>query len=174
MRHFSYGCKQVFSGDRWALTGEAGLFLDPFYSPGSDFIAMSNTYICDLIEKDRAGQPFAPYAAIYQQLYFSFYENTLTLYQDQYPLVRRCAGHAAQGDLGLHVLLGAAGAAVLRRAAHRRSRCSGACAMRSCRAATLNLAMQALLREWGERNTAPLAPDAPLPQPVRASTGSTR
>jgi flavin-dependent dehydrogenase len=23
-RHFSYGCKQVFSGDRWALTGEAG------------------------------------------------------------------------------------------------------------------------------------------------------
>ena len=50
-------------GDRWALTGEAGLFLDPFYSPGSDFIAISNTYICDLIEKDRAGQSFAPYAS---------------------------------------------------------------------------------------------------------------
>ena len=62
LRDFSYGCKQVFSADRWALTGEAGLFLDPFYSPGSDFIAISNTYICDLIEKDRAGQPFAPYA----------------------------------------------------------------------------------------------------------------
>ena len=62
------------------------MFLDPFYSPGSDFIAISNTYICDLIGKDRAGQPFAPYAEIYQQLYFSFYENTLTLYQDQYPL----------------------------------------------------------------------------------------
>ena len=54
LRHFSYDCKQVFSGDRWALTGEAGLFLDPFYSPGSDFIAMSNTFISDLIEKDRA------------------------------------------------------------------------------------------------------------------------
>ena len=39
LRNFSYGCKQVFSGRRWALTGEAGLFLDPFYSPGSDFIA---------------------------------------------------------------------------------------------------------------------------------------
>jgi len=86
LRHFSYGCKQVFSGDRWALTGEAGLFLDPYYSPGSDFIAMSNTFICDLIGKDRARKPFAPYAEIYQQLYFSFYENTLTLYQDQYPL----------------------------------------------------------------------------------------
>src|SRR3546814_10603050 len=29
LRHFSHGCRQVF-GNRWALTGEAGLFLDPF------------------------------------------------------------------------------------------------------------------------------------------------
>ena len=49
LRNFSYGCKQVFSGERWALTGEAGLFLDPFYSPGSDFIAIANTYICELV-----------------------------------------------------------------------------------------------------------------------------
>ena len=42
---FSYGCKQVYSGaDRWCLVGEAGAFLDPFYSPGSDFIAMANTF----------------------------------------------------------------------------------------------------------------------------------
>ena len=85
-RNFSYGCKQVFSADRWALTGEAGVFLDPFYSPGSDFIAIANTYICDLIAHDRKGDSLAPYARIYQQLYFSFYRNTLSLYQDQYPL----------------------------------------------------------------------------------------
>jgi flavin-dependent dehydrogenase len=48
-KRFSYGCKQVFSAQRWALTGEAGLFLDPFYSPGSDFIAIGNTYITELI-----------------------------------------------------------------------------------------------------------------------------
>ncbi|MET0289016.1 MAG: NAD(P)/FAD-dependent oxidoreductase [Pseudoxanthomonas sp.] len=86
LRNFSYGCKQVFSADRWALTGEAGLFLDPFYSPGSDFIAISNSYICELIGRDRAGKSFAPHAELYQQLYFSFYENTLTLYQDQYAI----------------------------------------------------------------------------------------
>ena len=86
LRSFSHGCKRVFSGDRWALTGEAGVFLDPFYSPGSDFIAISNTYICELIAHDRAGTPVAPYAAIYEQLYFSFYRNTLSLYRDQYPL----------------------------------------------------------------------------------------
>lgn len=86
LRGFSYGCRQVFSGDRWALTGEAGVFLDPFYSPGSDFIAIANTYICELIGHDRAGQPLAPYARLYEQLYFSFYENTLSLYHGQYAI----------------------------------------------------------------------------------------
>jgi hypothetical protein len=42
----------VFSARRWALTGEAGLFLDPFYSPGTDFIAISNTYITELVARD--------------------------------------------------------------------------------------------------------------------------
>lgn len=85
-RKFSYGCKQVFSSARWALTGDAGLFLDPFYSPGSDFIAISNTYITDLITRDRANQPLDAHAQIYDQIYHSFYENTLALYQDQYGL----------------------------------------------------------------------------------------
>jgi flavin-dependent dehydrogenase len=86
LRGFSYGCSRVFSGDRWALTGEAGVFLDPFYSPGSDFIAIANTYIVELVALDRAAQPLGPYARIFEQLFFSFYENTLTLYRDQYPM----------------------------------------------------------------------------------------
>ncbi|MGZ5276479.1 MAG: NAD(P)/FAD-dependent oxidoreductase [Caldimonas sp.] len=85
-RRFSYGCKQVFSGDRWALTGEAGLFLDPFYSPGSDFIAIANTYICELVGRDRAGRPLDAHAAIYDQIFHSFYESTLALYTDQYAI----------------------------------------------------------------------------------------
>ena len=85
-RNFSYGCKQVFSGQRWALTGDAGLFLDPFYSPGSDFIGIANTYICELVERDRAGRPLAAHAQIYDQIYHSFYESTLALYTDQYAI----------------------------------------------------------------------------------------
>jgi flavin-dependent dehydrogenase len=85
-KHFSYGCKQVFSADRWALTGEAGLFLDPFYSPGSDFIAIGNTYICELIARDRAGQSLNAHAQLYDQIYHSFYESTLALYTGQYPM----------------------------------------------------------------------------------------
>jgi flavin-dependent dehydrogenase len=86
LRNVSYGCKQVFSADRWALTGEAGLFLDPFYSPGSDFIGIANTYITELIARDVRGEPLAAHAAIYQDLYFSFYRNMLSLYRDQYAL----------------------------------------------------------------------------------------
>ena len=86
LRHFSHGCKQVFSPDRWALTGDAGLFLDPFYSPGSDYIAIGNTYITALIGRDSRGERFAREARLYEQLYFSFYRNMLTLYQGQYPM----------------------------------------------------------------------------------------
>lgn len=86
LRGFSYGCKQVFSGSRWASTGEAGVFLDPFYSPGSDFIAIANTYITELIARDRAGEPVAPYARLFGQLYLSFYRSTLALYVDQYSI----------------------------------------------------------------------------------------
>ncbi len=85
-RKFSYGCKQVFSPNRWALTGEAGLFLDPFYSPGSDFIGIGNTYITELIAMDRAGRPLGAHAQLFDQIYHSFYENTLALYTDQYPI----------------------------------------------------------------------------------------
>ena len=63
-----------------------GLFLDPFYSPGSDFIAIANTYICELIARDRAGQPLDAHAQLYDQIFHSFYESTLALYTDQYPI----------------------------------------------------------------------------------------
>jgi flavin-dependent dehydrogenase len=86
LRRFSYGCKQLFSGERWALTGEAGLFLDPFYSPGSDFIAIANTYICELVARDRAGLGLEAHSAVFDQIFRSFYESTLALYEGQYAI----------------------------------------------------------------------------------------
>lgn len=86
LRQFSHGCRAVYSGERWALTGEAGVFLDPFYSPGSDFIAMSNSYITDLVVRDLAGESIARRARLYERSYFSFYQSSLALYLGQYPL----------------------------------------------------------------------------------------
>ncbi len=166
LRHFSYACKQVFSADRWALTGEAGLFLDPFYSPGSDFIAMSNTYICDLIEKERAGEPFAPYASIYQQLYFSFYENTLTLYQDQYPLF----GDAQVMPVKViwdYTFYWALLAPLFFDQRMTDIALLGRLRPQFTRGSALNIALQALLREWGERNLAvPVAAERLFDQPM--------
>ncbi|MFO1266699.1 MAG: halogenase, partial [Rubrivivax sp.] len=84
LRHFSHDCAQVFSAERWALAGEAGRFLDPFYSPGSDFIGIGNTYITELVARDRAGLPLAAHAQVYEQIFKSFYDSTMALYAGQY------------------------------------------------------------------------------------------
>lgn len=54
--NYSYGCERVYSPDRWCITGVAGVFLDPLYSPGSDFIALSNSFITDLVVRDLTGE----------------------------------------------------------------------------------------------------------------------
>ncbi len=49
-RGFSHDCARTIDPARWALSGEAGRFSDPLYSPGSDLIAIYNTLIVDAIE----------------------------------------------------------------------------------------------------------------------------
>jgi flavin-dependent dehydrogenase len=51
LRNYSYSSDRVFSADRWACTGEAAVFPDPFYSPGSNLIGYSNSIITQLIAK---------------------------------------------------------------------------------------------------------------------------
>lgn len=85
LKHFSHDCRQLWSNDRWALTGEAGVFADPYYSPGTDFIAISNTFICDLITRNRSGSTRQLDCAVYQAMYKSFFGSTMSLYEQQYP-----------------------------------------------------------------------------------------
>jgi hypothetical protein len=55
LKEYSYGCSQTISPHRWALSGFAGRFTDPLYSPGSDFISLHNTLIVDaILTNDRA------------------------------------------------------------------------------------------------------------------------
>ena len=86
MKNLAKGSRQVFSADRWALVGEAGVFLDPFYSPGSDFIAIGNTMVCKLIEEDLAGHPLEHLAPTLQSVFLTLFQNNLVTYRDQYPL----------------------------------------------------------------------------------------
>ncbi|MBV7329453.1 NAD(P)/FAD-dependent oxidoreductase [Chloroflexi bacterium TSY] len=87
LRHYAHDCQQVFSQQRWCLTGEAGVFVDPFYSPGTDFIGISNTLITTLILKDRQGQPIDQDAELYNRLYLDTFHSFLCTYAGQYPLM---------------------------------------------------------------------------------------
>ena len=88
LRHFAHSCKQVFSADRWALTGVSGVFLDPLYSPGSDFIALANNYITDLIGRDMAGDPsWADRAGRADAAFLRLFRNALPTWRDQYGLM---------------------------------------------------------------------------------------
>lgn len=85
LRHFSYGTKQAFDGrDRWALVGEAGPFLDPFYSPGSDYIAMANTFTTDLVTRELDGEDVTERAKAHDDFYLNAYRMHLALYDGQY------------------------------------------------------------------------------------------
>lgn len=84
IKRYAVECKQVFSADRWGITGEAGFFHDPFYSPGSDFIAFSNTFLTDLIDRDLNGKGIRVRAFSYDRIFKRFYYGTATAYQDQY------------------------------------------------------------------------------------------
>ena len=55
LREYSHTIGRGWSSDRWALCGEAGAFVDPLYSPGTDFIAYANTFTAELIRTDLEG-----------------------------------------------------------------------------------------------------------------------
>jgi flavin-dependent dehydrogenase len=87
LQEFAYGCSRVYSAARWALIGEAGLFTDPFYSPGSDFIAIGNDYTADLIERECAGEDVERRVEQYNATYLRLYDAFLRLYEGQYSIM---------------------------------------------------------------------------------------
>lgn len=86
VKHIAHSCKQVYSADRWAITGEAGVFLDPLYSPGIDYIAMANMQITKLIEMDLDGEAINLAAPRFQGLFLQLFHDNLRTYENQYPL----------------------------------------------------------------------------------------
>jgi flavin-dependent dehydrogenase len=72
LRNYSYSSSRIFSEDRWGCTGEAALFPDPFYSPGSNLIGMSNSILSKLISDDLAtGRVSADRIDFYNQFVIS-------------------------------------------------------------------------------------------------------
>jgi flavin-dependent dehydrogenase len=84
---FSYDAQQTISPRRWAISGEAGRFSDPLYSPGSDLIAIYNTLIVDAIET-RDQSRFQAKCEFYEQIMRVAYES----YVPSFMLSYNCLG----------------------------------------------------------------------------------
>lgn len=84
IRDYSHECTQMFSEEGWGVTGESGVFADPFYSPGSDFIAFNNTFLTRLISDASRGENIQFQARLFERLNQSFFDSTLSLYAGEY------------------------------------------------------------------------------------------
>jgi flavin-dependent dehydrogenase len=87
IKHYAHKCSRVLSGDRWAITGDAGVFIDPLYSPGSDFVAIQNSFISDVISRDLQGERFVGRCEAYNDIYQLISESFLKTYLGQYSML---------------------------------------------------------------------------------------
>ena len=81
----AFRTKQFFSPERWAVIGNASAFPDPFYSPGSDFIAVENDLVCDLIRRDLAEDAFKETVDLYDRYLHFRFDSTMVIYEGLYP-----------------------------------------------------------------------------------------
>ena len=98
----------TFAGDGFALVGDAAGFIDPFYSPGLDWVAYTANASADLILAERAGESDVPeriarhnkdYSRAYRRWFEAIYQNKYE-YMGDFDLYRI----AFLFDLGLYYL----------------------------------------------------------------------
>jgi len=75
----------TFAGDGFALVGDAAGFIDPFYSPGMDWISFTSSASAQLILAQQRGEELAPLVAKHNRAFSRSYERWFkALYQDKY------------------------------------------------------------------------------------------
>ena len=97
----------TFAGDGFVLVGDAAAFMDPFYSPGMDWIAFTASSAVELIGAQRRGESLAgvieqhnnAFSTSYRDWFTAVYQNKYE-YMGEYDLMRM----AFLLDLGLYYL----------------------------------------------------------------------
>ena len=83
-RNLAYA-SEVFAGDGFVLVGDAAAFLDPFYSPGMDWIAYTSTSAVELIGKQMRGEPMEAAVQRHNRDFSVSYRRWFeALYKDKY------------------------------------------------------------------------------------------
>lgn len=90
LARIAYGTKRFFDKRRVALVGEAATAADPLYSPGSDFIALENDFITELVAREQAGEGEAELARrtdLYDRFMGFRHESVMRLYRGLYGMI---------------------------------------------------------------------------------------
>ena len=90
LKGYSHGVARAWSADRWAIVGDAGAFVDPLYSPGSDFIAIANSFTVEMLRTDAAGGSLAEKAAQLNNQYRHLVNGSIDVFRQAAPVY----GHA--------------------------------------------------------------------------------
>lgn len=151
LKNFAYTSTRFYSEERWALLGEAALFADPYYSTGSDLIAVQNNIVVRLIRMERQGRFNARVARDYNEFLAEYFRGILAIYEGQYGVFGNeychyiktmwdfdfLTGPTGKIGFGPHVLDDPDDIPSLTKTLKQWSE--------------LNIAMQRLVREWAER-----------------------
>jgi flavin-dependent dehydrogenase len=86
--HFRRNCayrSSTFAGDGFVLVGDAAAFMDPFYSPGMDWISFTATAAVSLVGGSLSGRPTAERVARYNERFSQSYDRWFdAIYRDKY------------------------------------------------------------------------------------------
>jgi hypothetical protein len=97
----------TFAGDGFVLVGDAAAFMDPFYSPGLDWLSFTSSAAADLITAQRKGEPLperiASHNRDFAQSHRSWFE---AVYKNKYEYMGEwdLMSLAFRLDLGMYYL----------------------------------------------------------------------
>ena len=75
----------TYAGDGFVLVGDASAFMDPFYSPGMDWIAFTTPSAAGLINAQRKGEPLAARVKEHNRAFSVSYRDWFrAIYKDKY------------------------------------------------------------------------------------------
>jgi flavin-dependent dehydrogenase len=97
----------TFAGDGFVLVGDAAAFMDPFYSPGMDWISFTTSAAADLITAQRRGEPIVEHIARHNRDFALSHRSWFeSVYKDKYEYMAEwdLMSLAFRLDLGLYYL----------------------------------------------------------------------
>ncbi|MBB5040147.1 tryptophan 7-halogenase [Prosthecobacter dejongeii] len=95
----------TFAGDGFVLVGDAAAFMDPFYSPGMDWISFTTSSAANLITEQRQGKPMVERLMKYNRDFSVSHRRWFeSLYKDKYEYMGEfdLMSLAFRLDLGLY------------------------------------------------------------------------